>query len=86
MQCFTRFSDALSGGETASGFENGAMLDTAEEARREWYQYTLAQLRAFARKYHAPAASFIETLENDVFAESKVSMDLREALVLSLHP
>ena len=80
------FSDVLSGKEAASGLENGAALDTAEEAKREWYQYTLAQLRAFARKYHAPAASFIETLENEVFAESKVSEDLREALLLSLHP
>ena len=62
------------------------MLETAEEAKREWYQFTLAQLRAFARKYHEPAAYFTETLENEVFAEDRVPKDLREALLLSLHP
>lgn len=86
MQCFQMFSNVLSGKESASGLENGSVLDTAEEGKREWYQYTLAQLRAFARKYHAPAASFIDGLEIEVFAESKVSPGLREALLLSLHP
>ena len=67
--------------------ENGSALpDLEDEAKREWYKYTLAQLRAFTRKYHAPAAALANRLENELYAEEAVAKDIRAALVLSLHP
>lgn len=80
------FRDALTSKESSANLENGTGLDTEQEAQREWFCYTLAQLRAFARKYHAPAASLVETLERDLFAEGKVSKGIRDSLVQNLHP
>lgn len=86
VQCFQLFRDALSSEATEAEGENGNVLNTEQEAQKEWYKYTLAQLRAFARKYHAAAASLVEILENDVFAEGKVHQSIRDSVILSLHP
>lgn len=86
VQGFEKFREILSGGEMMDGVENGGLPDAEAESKKEWFKYTLAQLRAFTRKYHGPAASIAQMLEDEVFAEDKASIQLREAVVQSLHP
>lgn len=86
LQCFELFSKALSDRVLPKSLENGNTLDTEQEARKEWFAYTLAQLRAFARKYHAPAAPLLDSLENSLYAEGAVPHEIRDSLVQSLHP
>ena len=81
-----QFCKVLSSDALAAGQGDSTGINTEAESRREWFRYTLAQLRAFARKYHGPAASFADLLEQDMFAEGKVPRDVRESLIQSLHP
>jgi hypothetical protein len=67
-----------------SAVENGVATDVTE-ATAEWRRYTEAQLRAFTRRYHAAAASLVDTLESGVFAADKVDATLRQSFIDSLH-
>lgn len=54
-------------------------------AKAAWWQFTLGNLRTFARRYFRAAAPLAERLESQIFAEGAVDAEVRTALLLSLH-
>lgn len=54
-------------------------------AKAAWWQFTLGNLRTFARRYFRAAAPLAEQLESQVFSEGNVDAEVRTALLLSFH-
>ena len=52
---------------------------------RATYDYTLACLRSFARRYYRAVAAIADEVESDIFAGDDVPEEVRKAVLEGLH-
>ena len=78
---------AAPAGGGAAAMASASARTAAEAAERQaWFTFTLASLRAFARRYGAAAAPLIGQLEGEIFGEGiSVPSGVREAVHEGLH-
>lgn len=80
VQCFELFKEVLAANKPGPAAAGGEV-----EAQQEWYCFTLACLRAFARRYHGPVAPLAHLLEAGIFSGETTAEDVRQAFIESLH-